>query len=87
MKKELKTLSIQITGNEGEISETRLQDNGLYKSKKIGFLRLPSGSADLNCLPILFERLDEVKVGFYNVYYKKFAYTYFIFLEKYNSYQ
>ncbi|CEI87434.1 hypothetical protein RMCBS344292_01847 [Rhizopus microsporus] len=59
LKKELKSLGIQIAANEGEITETRLVDEGLYISKKIGSLRLPSCTADLKVLRVLFERLDE----------------------------
>ncbi|KAG2198504.1 hypothetical protein INT47_008608, partial [Mucor saturninus] len=49
------------SGNQGEITETRLKDDGLYISNKIGSLRTPSGPADLNVLRVLLERLDEVK--------------------------
>lgn len=62
----MKSLCIQIAGNQGEITETRLMDDGLYISNKIGSLRIPSGPADLNVLRVLLERLDEVKVGFCN---------------------
>ncbi|KAI9344470.1 hypothetical protein BD770DRAFT_190131 [Pilaira anomala] len=61
LKKKMKSLCIQIAGNQGEITETRLKDNGLYISNTIGSLRIPSGPADLNVLRVLFERLDEVK--------------------------
>ncbi|GAA5796865.1 hypothetical protein HPULCUR_002243 [Helicostylum pulchrum] len=61
LKKEMKSLCIQIAGNQGEITETRLKDDGLYISNKIGSLRIPSGPADLKVLRVLLERLDEVK--------------------------
>lgn len=66
LKKELKSLGIQIAANEGEITETRLVDEGLYISKKIGSLRLPSCTADLKVLRVLFERLDEAIVSYCN---------------------
>lgn len=34
LKKELKSLGIQIADNEGEITKTRLEDESLYVSKK-----------------------------------------------------
>lgn len=64
----MKNLCIQIVANEGEITGTRLLDDGLYINKKIGSLRIPSGPADLKVLRVLFERLDEAKVGFSNWY-------------------
>ncbi|KAI9262105.1 hypothetical protein BY458DRAFT_587989 [Sporodiniella umbellata] len=57
----MKSLCIQIAGNQGEITETRLKNDGLYISKKIGSLRIPSSPADLKVLRVLLERLDEVK--------------------------
>lgn len=35
-----------IAGNEVEITETRLRNDGLYIVKKIGSLRIPSGPTD-----------------------------------------
>ncbi|KAI7901475.1 uncharacterized protein BX663DRAFT_572103 [Cokeromyces recurvatus] len=59
MKKGLKNLGIQVAATEGEITETYLQDDGLYTSRKMGSLRLPSCTADLKVLCVLFERLDK----------------------------
>ncbi|GAA5812327.1 hypothetical protein MFLAVUS_005778 [Mucor flavus] len=40
LKKEFKSLCIQIARNEGEITETNLKDDGLYINKKNGSPRL-----------------------------------------------
>lgn len=60
-KKALKIRGIQLCGIEGEITETRLVEEGLYTFSVIGFLRLPTSKDHLYRLRTLIKRLFEIK--------------------------
>lgn len=48
---------IQVFGVEGQINEVKLVDNGLYISRTLGSLRLPTSEADLYKARVILERL------------------------------
>ncbi|CEG75831.1 hypothetical protein RMATCC62417_10811 [Rhizopus microsporus] len=61
-KMKIKVQFIQIAGTEGGVAEVSLVDNGLYINNRLGFLRLLSGTFDLDVARALICRLLDVKV-------------------------
>ncbi|KAI9359732.1 hypothetical protein BD770DRAFT_442327 [Pilaira anomala] len=56
-----KPQSLRIACTEGEIHEVSLVDNGLYVDNRVGSLRLPGGTFDIDIARTLISRLFDVK--------------------------